>query len=147
MSDEFEYDDQFSNSTTVEELTLAQINQLQSAWQIERNESINSKRTIVKIQKEISALNKKLEETQNELDFEMIQSQLSNKFCMNPANPFALIRLFNKIISTGYLNSPSTLFESNSSFSFLDSFPITELPSPSLVAPYLLSGEIDWSVQ
>jgi hypothetical protein len=93
------YDDQLSNSMTVEELTLAQINQLQSTWQIERNESINSKRTVVKIQKEISALNKKLEETQNELDFEMIQSQLSNEFCINPANPFALIRLFNKIIS------------------------------------------------
>lgn len=87
-----------SGPTTSEQLTVAQIHQLQEAWQRANAELIKYKDIAYNLQQKVENLSATINASYSQLELETAKSQVSQLCCTYPDKPILLIRELSKAL-------------------------------------------------
>lgn len=87
-----------SGPTTSEQLTVAQIHQLQEAWQRANAELIKYKDIAYNLQQKVENLSATINASYSQLELETVKSQVSQLCCTYPDKPILLIRELSKAL-------------------------------------------------
>lgn len=86
------------DTTTTEQLTLVQINQLKDAWQRANAELVKYKDIAFNLQQKVENLTSAINDSYNQLELETAKSQISQSCCANPNKPVLLVKELSKVL-------------------------------------------------